>query len=335
MDAYAQQRRNDRDGLAWLAKFGWLRTTELGPLLWPNNSTCRQQADRLARSWLKRRLVLARELPERAGRALVLATAGVRLLAEFGIAATSGKDIGEMTAWRIPLKWQPPWLPPATWRHDLLVAGVLVELHKRGFEVLPEAHIRQNAGWLIKVPDGLAVRGTQVIWLEVEAARKSGKAMRELAVALCAVADQSAASVLGHRPTLALVAYEDGAQDERGHTLNHRARVRSAVAAAAKTDVRLMWARCSLRGPAGVGEVKYEEELVPADCVTDVLTRMDWQPDPDEDGVLVGGYGGHRARVWEYDGDWCWQIDDELSPVADTQAAAQRECAAQIVALLT
>lgn len=339
MDAYAQRRINDRDGLDWVQRFGWLRTHELGPLLWPNNSTARQQADRLARSWLKRKLVLARELPERAGRALVLASAGIRLLAEEGIEAVSGKDIGEM----IPGSWHPPlkynrkllakWLPPLTWRHDLLAAGVLVELSRKGYEIFPEAHIRRHAGALAKVPDGLARKDGIVMWLEVEAARKTGKPMRELADALCAVATREAAPVLGLRPTHALVAYRADAEDERGHTLSHRARVRAAVATAAKRDISIMWASCTIRGAAGVGSVTLETETIQADRASAILKRMEWHPDTTEEGVLVASYSPYLARVWEDEYGWSYQIDERPAGYADDMKAAKRACAETIAGL--
>lgn len=325
MDPFEQRRLNDTDGLHWLSRWGWLRTTELGQLLWPGNATARHQADRLARSWLTRRLVIARDLPEGAGRALVLATGGVRLLSEAGIAAASGKDVGQLVAGE--------WRPPLTWRHDLLAAGVLVDLHRRGYEVLPEAHIRRHAGQLAKVPDGIAYRDGAVIWLEVEAARKSGKAMRELADALCAVADGQAAPVLALRPTHAMVVYREGAQSERGHALNHRTRVRAAVAAAARRDVRLTWARCTLRGVAGVGSVVYDQEVIQSDRATAVLARMEWRKDPSEEGVLLASYGPHLARVWE-DGDaWGYQIEGRIGNVAPTREAAKRACAGVLVGL--
>ena len=326
MDPFEQRRLNDVEGLHWLSRWGWLRTTELGPLLWPGNPTARHQADRLVRSWLARRLVIARELPDGAGRALVLATGGVRLLGEAGIAAASGKDVGQLVAGE--------WRPPLTWRHDLLAAGVLVDLRRRGYQVLPEAHIRRHAGQLVKVPDGIAYRDGAVIWLEVEAARKSGKNMRELADALCAVADGQAATVLGHRPTHVMVAYQEGAQDDRGHSLGHRARVRAAVAAAARRSVPLVWARCTLRGAAGVGAVVYEQEVVQADravAVRRVLDAGGWRPAAD--GCLVATYGKHEAAVWESEHGWSYQAAGRPAEHAATKEEAILACAGVIAGL--
>ena len=171
---HQQRRRNDAMGLHFIHQFDWLRTAELGHLLWPHSPASRQAADRLARDWIARRLVLVRELPNAAGRALVLSEAGARVLADEGLLAKSGKNIGKST--------DQGWLPPASWAHDLLAAGVLCELHRRGFNIYPEAELRRRAGAQAKIPDGLAVGPDgQVVCLEVERARKSGPQMRKLA----------------------------------------------------------------------------------------------------------------------------------------------------------
>lgn len=326
MDAYAQSRTNDLVGLGWLSRFGWLRTAELGLLLWPTSRSARQQADRLARRWLERRLVLARELPEGAGRALVLATAGVRLLADVDALAASGKDIGIVTG--------ETWRPPLSWRHDLLAAGVLVDLHQQGWKVFPEREIRQRAGNLAKFPDGLAVRGADVAWLEVERASKTGADGRQLVDALCAVGAGEAVAVLEHRPTVALVAYQPDARDSRGYAIDHRARIKAAVAAASKKPVAVLWAACTLRGPAGLGAVEFERETIQADRGAAILKRMSWRPDQNEEGVLVAGYGRHIARVWEDDDyGWGYQVDELPAGYADNMSDAKQACAAAIAAL--
>lgn len=248
MTPIEKHHQNDVDGLRWIAEFGWLRASELGCLMYPANSSAHIQGCRLARSLADRGLVLERMLPEHAGRALVLATRGVRLLADSGIDARSGKDIGEIK--------KGSWQPPATWRHDLLAAQVLVDLYKKGWDIQPEHLLRRTAGWLAKMPDGIAFRSVpsasssaaQVVWLEVEASRKTGAAMRQLADALCTVSAGACVPVVGHRPSHVIVAYVPAAKDERGCRLDHRARVRAAVATMARRDVRVTWAVCQLRG---------------------------------------------------------------------------------------
>lgn len=324
MNPHSQSIQNDLDGLSWLHRFGWLRSHELGPLLWPSSRYARHQAHRLARSWRARGLVLERELPARAGRALVLAAAGVRLLAGAGIAAATGKDFGETHSGR--------WVPPATWRHDLLATRVLVDLYLKGFEVLPEAYIRRHAGHLAKLPDGLAVQDGRVIWLEVEMARKTGPAMRMLADALCAIGEGSAAAVLGHKPTDALVAYQAGVQDERGHALSHRQRVSRAVSAQARRTVPITWASCT-DGEVGAGAISYEAAVVEADRASAILARLDaagWR----NEGCIVSNYGPRIARVWEDDeaACWAWQVDELPGGRATNISAAKRRCAEVLAA---
>lgn len=327
MDAYEKRRINDITGLGWLHRAGWLRTAELGRLLWPENRTSQQQADRLARGWLERRLVLARDLPEGAGRALVLATGGVRLLADHGVEASSGKDLGRVDGQE--------WTAPLSWRHQLLAAGILARLHQAGWTVYPEREIRQRAGWLAKIPDGLAVRGSTVAWLEVERAHKTGtRNAKPLVDALCAISDGQAPTVLGHRPNVGLVAYQAGARDSRGCSLDHQARIRAAVAAAAKRDVRLWWARCQLRGPAALGAMEISEEIIKADRAAAILKRLSWREKEDEPGVQVAGYDGHLAYVWEDEpGWWGYQVDDLPGDREQDQAAARRACAGVLAGL--
>lgn len=318
--------QNDVNGLNWLHKFGWLRPTELGRLLWPSSNTSKHQADRLVRSWRRRCLVLERSLPEHAGRALVLATRGVRFLDEHGVHASTGKDIGHIHG--------AVWTPPTTWRHDLLSAGVLADLYVRGYEVFPEVHIKRHGGSLAKVPDGIAARDSQVIWLETESARKTGRSMSLLAEALCAVGEGAAATVMGLRPTQAMVAFSSNQRDERCHALNHRQRVRTAVAAATQKAVPLVWAECCMSG-AGLESVHYVSELIEADRATAVLRRLDasgWKP---ETGVVMSTYGSRRAQVWEDEeaGCWAWQVDDLPGGRVDNISRAKRCCAEQIALL--
>lgn len=328
MDAYAQSRVNDVVGLGWLSRFGWLRTAELGQLMWPTSGHPRHQADRLARRWVERKLVLERELPEGAGRALVLATGGVRLLIDAGAGATSGKDIGEMVTGR--------WRAPLTWRHQLLAAGVLAELHRQGWTVYPELEIKRRAGLLVKIPDGLAVLADQVAWVEVERAHKTGPQGRQLVDALCAVGTGEAVSVLEHRPTVALVAYQADARDSRGNALDHRGRIRAAVAATSKKPVRVVWARCHLRGPAGLGAMELTQDTIQPDKAARILSRLTWREDPQEKGVLAARYENHLVRVFEdpeVKGWWGYQVDDGGGDRAPTKTDAKRRCAEALAGL--
>lgn len=326
MSPVEQHLQNDLDGLQLIHNFGWLRTRELGPLMWPNSLHARHQADRLVRSWRERRLIIERELPEHAGRAVVLAAKGVRLLADYGIVAKSGKDFGEMS--------ERQWSPPMTWRHDLLATEVLVHLYLQGFEVYPEAQIRRQAGRHEKLPDGLAHKGEQVIYVEVEHARKSGPAMKALAQALCSVAQGNMTPILGLRPTRVLVAFASQQVDERSYALNHRERVRKAVAAIARCAVPLTWASCKTTRPNGVLGIECVTDLVEADRAAAIHRRLDAIGWRDEAGVLVCSYGTRSAAVWEDDEAecWGWQVDDLPGERASNLSEAKRRCAEALAA---
>ncbi|MCU6496905.1 hypothetical protein LPN04_03760 [Rugamonas sp. A1-17] len=320
MNPHEQHLRNDLDGLQLVNKFGWLRPHELGPLLWPNSQHARHQADRLVRCWRKRRLILERPLPGRAGRAVVLSAAGVRFLTAHDVQAVTGKDFGE-THGNV-------WSPPLTWRHDLIAVGVLVNLYLQGFDIFPEAQIKRSSGQLKKLPDGIARRGEQVISIEVEHARKTGPSMRNLALALCSAAQGTTPPIFGMRITHAMVAFVSTQIDERGYTLSHRERVTKAIAESAKSAVPITWASCSMRS-AGVRTVQYTDDLIEADRAAAVLHRLElcgWRP---EAGALLSNYKGRVAAVWEDEeaDAWGWQIDDLPAERVSTISEAKRRCA--------
>lgn len=328
------EKRYQKDiyGLQWISDFCWLRPAELGALIF-DGVHARKQAERLTRSWVHRGLVLERMLPERAGRALVLASRGVQLLAQAGIAARSGKDIGNIK--------DGIWQPPLTWKHDLLATQVLCQLVSSGYEVLPEPALRRTAGALAKMPDGLAIRQDRVIWLEVESARKTGPAMRLLAGTLSIVAAGQAAAVCGHLPTHAMVAYLANAQDERGHALSHRARVQQAIAEAARSDVRLTFAECVRKGATSIGHLKLINTTIPADRTSAILKRLNasgWHFD-EASGVTKAHYGSSIAYVWQdTDAPGTWSYDAEgkgwvsgAASYADSLTEAKR-CAAALIA---
>lgn len=326
-----QRRLNDANGLLFVYKFGWLRTVELGKLLWPKSSASRQAADRLARSWVQRQLVIVRDLPDGAGRALVLAAAGVRLLAESGIEAGSGKDIGRFN--------DDGWLPPATWRHDLLGHGVLCELHRVGYHVYPEADLRRQAVSHSKIPDGFAVKGNEGIHLEVEYSRKSGNEMRKLANALSIAASGQSHPIAGIKPTAAMVAYLPSALDERGYVLSHRMRVRHAIQFATATDLTIYWAKCSLLGNAGVGQVEFQKEVIGTDRVSRITRIMEatgWHRH--SNGALAATYGQHIGYVWHDEHGWSYAVETINGQSIEANYASNlsdaKRSAASVLALL-
>lgn len=323
---------NDAAGLRWIHIFGWLRSAELGPLLWPGQQYARTQADRVIRGWRERRLVIERRLPDGAGRAVVLSDAGARLLHEVGVEdARSGKDWGETDGDR--------WRPDNAWKHDLIAAGVLIQLRNRGCEILPEKQLRRENPALIKIPDGLAWNANMVFWVEVENARKSGPALNHLAEALCAVAGGTCGLVSGKQPTMPLVAYVKGAKDERGLRLNHQERVANALRKIAKTDARLVWAACELMGNGVAAMTVDGPEQIEADPVSQILKRLDangWRLD--EFDLLVANYGKLQAVVWYAKaemGGWCYRLegpDVSMSAIAAANKTAAKRGCAQLLA---
>lgn len=262
---------------------------------------------RLTRGLIKRRLVLARKLPEGAGKALVLATAGVRLLAEHGISAVSGKNFGDTQG--------VCWMPPANWKHDLLAHGVLCKLFTQGYTVISEAAIPRKG--VAKLPDGLVLSpGEQGhwYWLEVENARKSGPHMRHLATAMDAVS--RAETKFGDiTPKRCMVAYFADAIDERNHRLNHRARIIKAVAEAAHNDLTITFAECGRKGAAGVGDVQLTEVLIVPKCASEILQKLETngRSGNPKDDVWESHFDSYIAYVWdngEEHGLWGYQVED-------------------------
>lgn len=332
MHAYQQRHLNDVKGLGFIHKFGWLRSAEIGKLMWPHNASGRQAADRLVRGWIQRRLVIARDLPDAAGRALVLSAQGARLLNAEGLDASTGKDIGRIGN-------QGEWLPPFTWRHDLIATGLLCELHKRGFEIVPEAELKRRTSAAAKIPDGLALKGDQALWIEAERARKGSVELRKMAEALSGAASGTLAAVAGIKATAAMVGFVPSSRDERGFAVDHQARVRTALQAVGRGDVPIHWAACHLLGTAGVGHVEFSREIIPADRAVAVLKRLDasgWALEPD--GSLSASYANHRAFVWEEDGQWSFAIETMgAEPVtggyAENVSAAKRATASVLARL--
>ena len=326
MDSFQQRYDNDIDALKFIHQYGWLRPQELGHLMWPNMTrdgyahTCRA-----AQSWLKRGLILARLLPDGAGRAFVLAAKGVQMLKDAGHVASSGKDIGKMVNSR--------WTPPANWKHDLLATGVLVRFSASGWTVYPEATIRRQGASLGKIPDGLLVKGKEVFWLEVEQARKSGKLILELGTALSRVASGQMIEVCGHRPNHAAVAYIAEAQDERSYQLDHKRRVSTAIQKVSRQDTEITWLACSTKR-SGLDAFTALVELVAADAATKVLKVLDSSVWRERDGALRSNYGGRQVAIMP-DGDngYIYAIDDQQRSWAANITAAKRGAASQIAAM--
>lgn len=329
MDSIEQQLQNDLRGLRWVHEFGWLRAPELGTLMWPKNATSAEAANRLIRSWVARKLVLVRELPDRAGKATVLALAGVRLLAEHGYEARTGKDIGTMS--------ETGWTPPHSWRHDLIAAGVLANMAKRGYSVIAEQTLRRIPTKSPKLPDGLlCCPDGQWLWLEVEHSTKTGKNLQQLGKALALAATGEIHEVGGQRCSRAMVAYID-TRDTRGHNINHKSRVTKAISEQAKEPIEVLFAHCELRG-ASVAKVTITKERIEPGKVFAVLRVMNahgWKEKDDEPGVMYSMYSQYIAYVWPAEeGLYGYQIEGFDGNYAASVSEAKKACATKILALL-
>jgi hypothetical protein len=193
MDKRLIGQQRDHEGLLLVHKFGWMRARELGRMLWPASARSAVNASELVGKWKRAGWVLVRPLPDHMGHALVLSAAGAAHLRASGyVDAATGKDWGETRAG--------DWVAPTTWRHELLTLGLLAHLHSAGWQVIPERQLRREnrPG---KFPDGLAVRGADVIWIEVENARKSGPHRNQMVEALTLPARVKPSSCPARWPT--------------------------------------------------------------------------------------------------------------------------------------
>ena len=269
MNNLERRRRNDAKALALINNFHWLRTSEFGALMWPGRSATLQRASRLLKSLEQRRLVVSRALPLRSGVAYVLSLGGVKALAELGIAAKPGTDIGKASLKKNDNK---EWIPNIYWRHDLITASVIADFAKLGATYLTEFELRNATISIKKIPDALIYLDDEIIWLEVENARKSGQHMRELADALI---DSSSQKIIVNKQTVtsALVAYPNESFDEQNHSVNHYTRVRNAIAQSTNDNVEIEFAECSMSS-LSVKSIEYFEETIESERWRIVLKEL-------------------------------------------------------------
>lgn len=319
----APEKHNKMQALNWISNFGWIRVSELGLLLFGGSNT-RKQAERLVRLLKKRDLILERVLPGRTGRAVVLAAKGVRFLSDDGIFAQSGKDIGCIK--------NGVWLPPKTWRHDLLAQSVLCTLYKLGYEIIPEHQIRRQAGPTRKIPDGLTKKpGGQWCWLEVESTRKSGQHMHRLATALLAVT-AGTVEIYGVRPQHSFVAYYSDSKDERSNKLNHKKRISNAIAYSAGSDTKVTFVECARNSSASLTAIDFIETTIESQKTNKVLACLNangWIFD-EKTGLLSATYGNFIAYVWQdTDAPGTWSFDARSNEYYGFAGYAQSPCEAK------
>ncbi len=263
---YKNPPRIDRDELAasalfFIGQWRWLRPTELGRLMYPGDPFARKYAEKLVRKLMLLKMLIARPLSgHQAGTAYVLSARGAAQLNQWsrdGTGYRSGKDWGTTKDGK--------WAPPDSWRHDLIAVGVLsFAAERQGFDALPESRLRSMVPDAQKHPDGLVIdrNRAHAYWLEVEAARKSGRNIDHLVSALVKASRGTPLTYydcINDTPvTVGLVAIPKEARDERGYRLDHWHRIESAIRRhGLKAPVTLVVAWVTLKG-VGVGEVTFE-----------------------------------------------------------------------------
>lgn len=327
-----QRHDNDLWGLEWIYRFVWLRSLELGRLMWPDDTYARTRTDRVIRGWRARGLVIERQLPNGAGRAITLAEAGARLLRdEKNIDVRSGKDWGETKDGK--------WVPKHSWQHDLIAAGVLTLLYEKDYDILPEPMLHRENPGLQKFPDGLVYKDDLVVWLEIEQARKTGPHMQNLATALYAAATGQAPQISGKRVTTALLTYVEGANDERGYRLDHHHRVIKALRKTASKCFELHMGKCTLAG-CGVADLEIDLLTIEPEFALRILGVLEadgWRQSAE--GGWEAQYGDLKACIWEAEHmGWAAQLCRgekwlDCPRQAANKTAAKMACASWIAEL--
>lgn len=192
-----------------LHRCGWLRTRDLGALVWQRwarhpagepslapaipTAAGMRMAQRTLRRLRDKRLVLSSRAPD-GSLIYALAERGARLLMELGVAAASGKDLMRSHS-------------STHYRHRCIANSVAVSAIIEGYRVSTEREIAQGA-WLGgeagiagKRPDVLIRAGGRAWWVEVERSRKNNADYARLIAWLKAVkqdiARPSGSSLLG------------------------------------------------------------------------------------------------------------------------------------------
>lgn len=257
----------DVKGLEFIGRFGWLTVEALARLMYPNSQHQMVYARRLIRKWLNKKYVLKRQ-PSNQVDAYVLAENGIDFMwLDVGQSFKTGKNWGEYK--------NGIWMPPTTWRHDLLAHHILASQFERGSEVWSEYEIRQNYRKLKKIPDGLIKNEDGVFWLEVEYARKTGTKMTEMVNALNDVEIENAPSLFGQTPTIPAVGYLTNLRDDRGHKIDHRTRVMNALYAHSILDFNITIFSSELKRGRIEG-VGVHQEPIRSGYVDKVVQDISW-----------------------------------------------------------
>lgn len=309
----------DRRGLEWVWDFGWLRPQELGRLLWPKVGHATKNAERICRKWENNGLIIRRKLPNHNGTAIVLSSKGAELLKEIGLDAKTGKDIGSVN--------RDEWKPPATWKHDLLSAGILSICHKMGHEIFPEMKLRRGNPNTNKIPDGIikwknpngAILRT---WLEVEASRKSGSKYGDaLAKAVIDTMNEKGEELSEIRCNYVMIAFNPDQICERGYSLDHKTRIKSKIEKLTKKDIKVPFLELKLTG-LGVSGFKIVNEKIESNEIARAAAGLDkkWEKKLNRHRIkgreiefssdLIKGL--HKAEYWKEGEKWFLEYTDQM-----------------------
>lgn len=307
--------RVDTVALYWISRFGWLRSRELGGLMWPNTAsvsgemlpddakedTQRWMANRVVRRLREHGLVLSRQLPKAAGTAIVLSSAGARYLQRLNIPARPGDKWGRSS--------NGTWTAPASWEHELIATLALLNAMSNGADIKTELEVRAENPGKRKYPDGLAFQpgaysnGTPVEvvqWIEVESADKSGAKMLSLARHLVQVARNQAPVLSGKLPNTPVVVYRGDMIDLAGRPIDHKLRITAAISRHIGADLPVYFQKISFKNNAyHVDEVTNElVRIRPLDLGDPELRLGSTAFFPDRNGTFANTSVDRKGRFW-------------------------------------
>lgn len=136
-----------------------------------------------------------------------------------------------------------------------------------------------------------------------------------------------------------MVAFLTPSVDDRGHILSHKTRVSNAIQTVAKSDVSIYWAKCTLLGNAGVGQVDIHRELISVDRASSILKILNASGWRDHDnGGQESIYGQHIVHVWEDQHAWGYAVETIEGKSVEANYAANiteaKRAAASVLARL-
>lgn len=164
------------EACAWIARFGYLRSTEIALLMYPTAASSERLARRLMKSLADTQLVIERRASVSEPLHYALSEKGARLVREAtGEPCSSGKDLIREVS-----------------RHRDASNTICVQAIAAGLQVMTDREIATsaNSGLVGKVSDGLIIDtwrddGGEIVtdyhWLEVENSKRGGRDLLKLA----------------------------------------------------------------------------------------------------------------------------------------------------------